>query len=193
MEAEKRGSIEYRGRAFLYVLLTAGPEDLLKVGLTQHPLQRWSSFHPRWFKAFDLDHSLLIETETRADAQALETSLHRHLVAHQCPMPLTIFAGAGGATEWYRGAYSTALGFARECEREGYVVHQRASDWLAPAMADDLQVLDGLVREASERRYAGLLTSGQLELVRARVEAHRDFGASIEDLFPLEIREALGL
>ena len=103
MEGEKHGASGYRGRAFLYVLVTAGPEDLLKVGLTHNPLQRWSSFHPRWFEAFDLDHSLLIETETRADAQAVETSLHRHLVAQQCPMPLTMFASAGGATEWYRG------------------------------------------------------------------------------------------
>lgn len=193
MTTEACGVSTYRGRAFLYVLLTAGPEDLLKVGLTHHPLQRWSSFHPRWFKAFDLDHSLLIETETRGDAQALETSLHRHLVAHRCPMPLTMFAGAGGVTEWYRGAYSKARGFALECERNGYLVHQRSRDWLASAMAEDLASVDGLVREASERLCAGLLTPCQLDHLRARLEAHAEFGADLGALLPPEARDAFNL
>ena len=65
----------YVGRAFLYVLVAAGPEDLLKIGLTHDPLARWSSFHPRWFEAFDVQHSMLIETDSRAEAQALETGL----------------------------------------------------------------------------------------------------------------------
>src|SRR5687768_17791798 len=49
-------------------------------------------FRSRWFEAFDLEHSLLVETETRADAQALETALHRRLVEHACPAPLTFRA-----------------------------------------------------------------------------------------------------
>ena len=79
----------YRGRGFVYVLATAGAEDLLKIGMTHDPLERWSAFHPRWFEAFDLEHSLLVETETRRDAQALETRLHHCLAAHHCPVPLT--------------------------------------------------------------------------------------------------------
>jgi hypothetical protein len=105
----------YRGRGFLYVLVATGPEDLLKVGMTHDPLGRWSSFHPRWFQAFDLDHTMLVETETRADAQALETALHRSLRGHGCPVPLTMRSAAGGVTEWYRGAYAAARRFVADC------------------------------------------------------------------------------
>ena len=183
----------YRGRAFLYVLLSSGPEDLLKVGMTQNPLQRWSSFHSRWFKAFDLDHSLLVETETRADAQALETSLHRSLALHQCPVPLTMFAGAGGGTEWYRGAYTAAHRFVIDCERQGYVIHRQAREWLVPVMCTELVRLDGIVREAFNRQCAGVLTSTQLDLVHALVESHLEFGADIEHMIPPEIRGELHL
>lgn len=72
--------INYSGRGFMYVAMCSGPEEMIKVGLSHDPLARWSAFHPRWFEAFDLDHSLLIETETRRDAQELETALHRRLV-----------------------------------------------------------------------------------------------------------------
>lgn len=193
MSREKRGANQYRGRAFLYVLSTSGPEDLLKVGLTHDPLERWSSFHPRWFKAFDLDHSLLVEAETRADAQALETALHRSLALHQCPVPLTMFAGAGGATEWYRGAYAAARRFVLDCERQGYVIHRQARQWLVPAMSKELARLDGIVREAFNRQCAGVLTSTQLDLVHALVESHLEFGADIENMIPPEIRGELRL
>src|SRR6478672_8670852 len=94
------------GSAWLYILAANGAEDLLKVGLTGDPLSRWSALHPRWYEAFDLSHSLLVACETRADAQALETRLHRDLVEHACTMPLTMRSAAGGFTEWYRGAYA---------------------------------------------------------------------------------------
>lgn len=192
-KTETRRGSGYRGRAFLYVLLASGPEDILKVGMTHDPLERWSSFHPRWFRTFDLDHSLLVETETRADAQALETSLHRSLAAHRCPMPLAMFAPAGGATEWYRGAYDTAVGFVLHCEQQGYVIHQQVREWLAPAMSEERARLDGIVREAFERQCAGLLSPDQLDLVRALVESHREFAPDIENMFPSVLVEALRL
>lgn len=192
METRQRSGDGYRGRAFLYVLMASGPEDLLKVGLTNDPLKRWSSFHPRWFQAFDLDRSLLVETETRADAQALETSLHRSLATHRCPVPMTMFTGAGGATEWYRGAHAAAHGFAVECRAHGYVVHLQARAWLAPAMSEALARLDGIVRHAFEQHCAGMLTPAQAGLVRALVESHREFGADIDNMFAHAMRTELG-
>lgn len=186
-----RGGTRYRGRGFLYVLLTSGPEDLLKVGMTHDPLERWASFHPRWFEVFDLDNSLLVETETRADAQALETSLHRMLAMHRCPMPLTMWAAAGGATEWYRGAHAPARQFVLDREQQGYVIHRRARDWLAPAMSEALARLDGIVRQAFEEHCAGTLSPARLEGVRALVGAHQEFGVDIDSLLPREISEEL--
>ena len=121
------------GRGFVYVAVCSGPEDLLKVGLTHDPVTRWSAFHRRWFEAFDLDHSLLIQTETRRDAQTLETALHRLLREHNCPPPLTMRCQFGGGTEWYRGAYRVALEFAVAAARQGHVVHSPARPWIARA------------------------------------------------------------
>ena len=108
---------DYNGRGFMYVAVCSGPEDMIKVGLSHDPLARLSAFHPRWFEAFDLEHSLLIETETRRDAQELETALHRKLIDHNCPQPMTMRAEVGGGTEWYRGAYGAALAYTRGWHR----------------------------------------------------------------------------
>lgn len=185
--------LSYSGRCFLYVLAVAGPEDVLKVGMTGDPLGRWSAFHPRWFEIHDLDHSLLVETETRADARALETTLHRLLAEHRCPMPLNVRMGAGGATEWYRGAYPTARNFALEREREGYIVHHQAWSWLGPAMATEREKLPGLLHQAFEDRCSGLLSAAQLDAIRHLTDAHQAFGADIDSLIPASVRKELGL
>jgi hypothetical protein len=183
----------YAGRCFLYILAMAGPEDLLKVGLTGNPLQRWSAFHPRWFEVFDLDHSLLVETETRDDAQALETMLHRRLVDHQCPIPLTMRLAAGGATEWYRGGYSAARHFALEREQAGYVVHLQSRPWLEQAMVVTRYELASMVQQAFEDQCSGVLSPMQLTAIRNLVDSQRSFGADIDLLIPEGIRNELGL
>lgn len=183
----------YSGRGFLYVLALAGQEDLLKVGMTRDPLSRWSMFHPRWFEVFDLDHSLLVETETRADAQSLETTLHRALLEHQCPMPLTMSQRAGGSTEWYRGAYSAARDFVLRMEQTGYMIHVHAREWLGPAMATAAENMFSQVHHAYEDFCSGWLSSARLNEVRAAVDAQRTFGADIDALIPADIRHALDL
>lgn len=183
----------YSGRGFLYVLALSGPEDLLKVGMTRDPLARWSAFHPRWFETFDLDHSLLVETETRADAQALETTLHRLLVDHQCPMPMTMRLAAGGMTEWYRGAYAATRDFVINQGVAGHVVHLQASTWLAPRMVTEREHLFGAVHQAFEAHCSGWLSPAQLDALRDAVDAQAAFGIDVDAWLPAHIREALGL
>ena len=183
----------YSGRCFLYVLAMAGPEDLLKVGMTGDPLARWSAFHPRWFEVFDIDHSLLVETETRADAQALETHLHRCLVDHQCPVPLTMRLAAGGATEWYRGAYSAARQFVGEQDQAGYVVHMQSRPWLDQAMAVARFNLASIVQQGFEDQCSAFLSQAQLTAIRNLVDGQRAFGADIERLIPADVLNELGL
>jgi hypothetical protein len=184
---------DYRGRAFLYVLVAAGAEDLLKVGLANDPLARWSAFHPRWFEAFDLDHSLLVETETRGDAQALETALHRALSLHACPVPLTMREAAGGGTEWFRGAYSPARRFVAGCAAEGHVVHLGARPWLQAAMRLQRDRLDGLVTQAHAAWCARSLSSAQLATLRDLVDAHRAFDLDAVSQLPAVAVDELGL
>lgn len=181
----------YRGRAFLYVLPAAGPEDLLKVGMSHDPLARWSAFHPRWFEAFDLERSLLVETETRNDARRLETSLHRALAAHRCPMPMTMRAQAGGAGEWYRGASAAVQAFVEERDAQGYVVHVPARPWLAARMRERQDRLDGLLRQAREEQTAGWLAPAQRRALRHLVDAHRHFDPDLAARLPADLLDAL--
>lgn len=185
--------LDYRGRAFLYVLAASGAEDLVKVGITQDPLSRWSSFHPRWFEAFDLSHSLLVETETRADAQRLETQLHRQLEAHSCPIPLSMRLQVGGFTEWYRGAYPQLWRFAQARGDEGYVVHFIARQWLARAMREGQAVLPGLLLQASADHFAGWLRPAQRQALQDLVDAHSFFDPSVADRLDAAQLQGIGL
>lgn len=191
--ASANAQTDYRGRAFLYVLPAAGPEDLLKVGLTHDPLARWSAFHPRWFEVFDLDHSLLVETETRADAQALETQLHRRLTTHSCPMPLTMRDQAGGGTEWYRGAYAMTRRFVNDQQAQGFVVHLGGMLWLMLAMRQQQDRLEGLLRQAHADHMAGWLSPAQRQALQDLVDAHRCLDPEVSMRLPADVLGALGI
>jgi hypothetical protein len=125
---------------FLYVAVAAY-EDLLKLGFSRDPLVRWQQLHPRWYEAFDLDRSLLVETETERDARDLELTLRRALIAHNAPAPLTARREAGGFTEWYRGAQETLRAAARDLQARGHAVHDPARPWLRAALARRLESL----------------------------------------------------
>lgn len=181
------------GPAFLYVLRMSGAEDLLKVGLTADPLARWSSFHRRWFEAFDLERSALVETETRSDAQRLETALHRVLKAHGCPVPLTMRSFAGGATEWYRGASVAAHHFVAGCEGEGFIVHRDARPHVEAALRAQRHVLAAVLDQAARNERDGMLTLQEREAVRDLADAHRAFGAELPDLLSADLLATLGL
>jgi len=170
-----------QGRAFVYVLASAGAEDLLKIGLTHDPLARWSAFHPRWFEAFDLEHSLLVETETRADAQALETAMHRHFIEHHSPPPMTMRLAAGGRTEWYRGAHAGVSRYLDALAAKGYVVHRGARSWLVHAMQERRDSLHGLLLQALEEHHAGWLTPMQRQGVQDLVDAHAEFDPALRN------------
>lgn len=193
-DALQQGDLSsYRGRCFLYVLAMAGGEDLLKVGMTHDPLQRWSAFHPRWFEAFDLEHSLLIETERRGDAQALETALHRLLVEHRAPVPLTMRLAAGGASEWYRGAAYVAHDFVIRQQTDGFVVHVHASHWLQQPMRRQQERLFELLQLAQAEQQAGWLDSTRKQALQNLLDAHRRFDPELERALPDGLLVELGI
>ena len=130
-----------RGRAFVYVL-PCRYEDILKVGFSRDPLERFQALHPRWFEFFDLDAGILIETDSVADARRLEKALGDAVEPHSAPAPLVVPRVAAGHTEWYRGAHAPLADLADALrERDGYVVHRPAAVWLARRIEERASLL----------------------------------------------------
>jgi hypothetical protein len=146
-----------RGPAFLYVLPCAY-EDLLKLGHSRDPLARMQAMHARWFEFFDLERGFAVATETVRDAQRLELHHGRALASHAAPAPLLFQASAGGATEWYRGAYPALHAAAQALQTVGHVLHAPLRDWARTrllAQADRLHHWTGLLDpDALEARGA---------------------------------------
>lgn len=127
------GPTASRGACFVYVAPCAY-EDLLKLGFSRDPFDRLRSLHPRYFEVFELDRTLLVETETVRDARAIELRLRRLLVEYNAPAPLVVREAAGGGTEWYRGAYARLDEAVIELEAIGHRVHRPARAWFRAAL-----------------------------------------------------------
>jgi hypothetical protein len=118
------------GRTFVYVLPCLG-EDLTKVGFTHAPIQRFRSFHPRFFALFDLEAGMLIETPRLAEGRRLERLMIERWPAYRASAPLLVADTAGGHTEWFRGIAGEAGLFGRRmADRYGYSVHAPLRTWL---------------------------------------------------------------
>ena len=70
------------GRTYVYVLPCRG-EDLLKVGFTRDPLQRFRTLHRRFYAFFDLEAALLMETERLREARLIMQSATLSKARHQ--------------------------------------------------------------------------------------------------------------
>ncbi|MBB6064994.1 GIY-YIG nuclease family protein [Pseudoxanthomonas broegbernensis] len=113
---------------YLYVLPLAY-EDILKLGISHDPLARAQAFSRRYYEFFDLSRSLLVEFDSRREAQARETELHRKLRDWNAVQPITVPGVAEGKTEWYRGAYAALLADISDDAASGYTVHAPALGW----------------------------------------------------------------
>lgn len=122
------------GPSFIYVLPCLG-ENLLKLGMSRDPLDRFQSLHPRWFDFFDLDAARLVETDSVREARAIEMRLRHALRDHSAPAPLLVSAAAGGHTEWFRGALETLEREVDALHSAGSRIHAPARPWLRDALA----------------------------------------------------------
>lgn len=131
-----RGSSTY-----VYVLPSLG-EDLVKVGLTHDPMERFRSFHPRFHVHFDLERGLLMETKRLSDARRVERLFIERWPDHRAPPPLIVNESAGGHSEWFRGIDDGVMEFAlRIAERYDFVVYTPLRAGLAKGVADRADVL----------------------------------------------------
>lgn len=183
-----------RGRMFVYVLPSLG-EDLTKVGFTQDPVQRFRSFHPRFFALFDLEKGLLVETRQLRDARRLERLLIERWPDHRASAPLLVAEAAGGHTEWFRGIGDELDAFVRRtAERYDYMLHSPLSAWLharfsergdqlyewAQRMLAMIQwQVANLPPEGRDPRYAGALID--------TLDACRAVGMALDALLSVEV------
>ena len=180
-----------RGRTFVYVLPCVG-EDLIKVGFTQDPIQRFRSFHSRFFTLFDLEQGMLVEIGRLRDARRLERLLIERWPEHHAAAPLLVSDAAGGHTEWFRGIGEEVGPFVRRtAERYNYALHAPLSDWLRARFAERadqlyewsqrlLEMIEWQVAnmppEARDPRYARALID--------TLDACRMVGMMLGDLLP---------
>lgn len=133
--------LESKGRTYVYVL-PCHDEDLLKVGFTRDPLQRFHTLHRRFFSFFDLECGLLIETEHLREARRIERLFIEKWPEHQASAPLVIAKSAGGHTEWFRGIHGLVNDFAvRLATRYGHKVHAPLRGWIAERFMERSGVL----------------------------------------------------
>jgi hypothetical protein len=128
-------------RTFVYVLPSLG-EDLVKVGLTHDPLERFRAFHPRFYAHFDLERGLLIETDHLREARSVERLFIERWPDHRASAPTVVNDAAGGHTEWFRGIEAVVPEFAlRIAERYGYTLHAPLKKWLKERLSEQADAL----------------------------------------------------
>lgn len=125
-----------RGRAFVYVV-ACREDNVLKIGFSRDPLQRWRTLHSRFFEFFDLDQGILITTHRVREARDLERLLLDRFVAYQALAPLIVPASAAGHTEWFRGILGDAVHAAQnEALNQGFTLHRPPSAWLRSVLLE---------------------------------------------------------
>lgn len=119
-----------RGQTYVYVL-PCRDEDILKVGFSRDPVDRFRTLHPRFFEFFDLDRGLLIHTDHLRDARRIERLFITTFADLRAPAPLVVPRSAAGHTEWYRGAYLPISMLAHKlCAQEQLTLHAPLRRWL---------------------------------------------------------------
>lgn len=130
-----------RGRAYVYVL-PCRDQDLLKVGFSREPLERFRTLHARFFEFFDLDRGLLIETDYVRDARRVERLFITTFREQQAQAPLVVPRAAGGHTEWYRGIDAAVGTMAAALHNEnGYPLHEPLRPWLRQQLENRIDYL----------------------------------------------------
>lgn len=171
---------------YLYVLPLAY-EDILKVGISHDPFTRALAFSRRYYEFFDLSRSLLVEFDSRKQAQARETALHRHLRDWNAVQPITVPRAAAGKREWYRGAYDTVLAQIECDEAEGRVVHQPALPWWQARLGAERERMYEWLAQVS-RECAGELHT---RMIADTLGGYVALGVSLRDVLLPDALEVL--
>jgi hypothetical protein len=130
-----------RGRSFVYIL-PCRDRDLLKIGFSREPLERFQTLHPRYFEFFDLERGLLVETDRVSDARRIEREFITTYADQRAGAPSEVPRSAAGHTEWFSGIHPTAVEKAHElCSATGFSLHSPLRDWLRSELATRTDLL----------------------------------------------------
>lgn len=180
-----------RGRTYVYVL-PCRDEDILKVGFSRDPLDRFRTLHRRFFEFFDLERALLIHTDHLRDARCIERELITTFTEFRAPAPLVVPQSAAGHTEWFRGVSPQVDALVRRiCAEQGFDLHAPLSAWLRRRFGEWSELLfDWSLRmlEMIEYRHFNLPAherSGRAEAVlREVLDAYVALDIDIAALLP---------
>ena len=176
---------------YLYVLPLAY-EDILKLGISRDPFVRALAFSRRYYEFFDLSRSLLVEFDSRRQAQARETALHRRLRDWNAMQPITVPRAAAGKREWYRGAYDTVLAQVETDEGEGHVVHRPALSWWQARLRAEREGLYEWIIQLMRDEACPLPLHERRERLADVLDAYTQLGVPLEGALPRECLEHWG-
>jgi hypothetical protein len=184
-----------RGRAYVYVL-PCRDEDLLKIGFSREPLQRFRTLHRRFFEFFDLERGLLVEVDRVAHARRIERRFLTSWIDQRAPAPLVVPTSAAGHTEWYRGIGEEVTALAHQlAQEEGLTLHHPLRPWLAAQLSRRADALydwsERMLAEATlEREHGGLPGQGPVELALLDTLAMCEaMGLPLAELLPESVAE----
>ena len=124
-----------RGRCFVY-LFPCRERDVQKIGYARDPLVRLRELHRRYFRFFDLERGVLVETGTVREARALERELHARFASERVPAPLEARELAAGEHEWFCGVEPAARVAMRAHALEHGMRFEPLADWLRSRIGD---------------------------------------------------------
>lgn len=189
---EPRTSSRGSGRSFVY-LLPCRESDLVKIGYSRTPLQRFHNLHARWFDYFDLDAGALVELERVAEARRLERALLVRYAARRAIAPFAVPQSAAGHTEWHAGVHDDALAHARSlCAEGGLALHAPLRGWLRAELGTRLDRLHdwslAMLEQAEYERFNAIDAPGgsgaPARALRDALDACAALGLPLEAVLP---------
>lgn len=105
--ANNDGCLSTSDAWFVYLLRSAD-WTAFKVGFTCNPLQRFHSFHHRYFEGFDLHRSALLQLDSEREARRVEAELKHTFANSRHDAPSWVAEAAGGYTEWFAALHADA-------------------------------------------------------------------------------------
>ena len=155
------------------------------------PLLRAQAFSRRYYEAFDLARSLLVEFDSRHEAQKRETGLHRKLRAWNAVQPLTVPDAAAGKTEWYRGAYALIRSELETDRAAGNVTHLPALAWWQGRLETERERLYEWASRILRYAEGATVTDDARALMADALDAYPALGVPLDDALPAGVRHLI--